>query len=254
MSQTSEHLRLKCSWMKLRAGPEMREMHNGWTRQASSVLSVSIGPEAGQTLKFMACPYAGWPSYPDGTNTWLSQAGHVFSSLNIRDNFDSYGKSGMLSIRRTLHIGLSIRWDTNDYRGKKHTHEDSQILTSRWMLVNIAGMRRLTKRSARLHIAKGFDPDGQDIARHLEYPVFELVSDIEARKRTAGLFNEDWEDGWTLADLFVFETQPTPSLDESACLNSSSKLKNITHESVLSRVELIVIFFVALMVWIEFSR
>ncbi|KAJ7064464.1 hypothetical protein C8F01DRAFT_944788, partial [Mycena amicta] len=26
-----------------------------------------------------------------------------------------------------------------------------------------------------MHIAKGFDPDSQDIARHLGYPLFELV-------------------------------------------------------------------------------
>ncbi|KAJ7057443.1 hypothetical protein C8F01DRAFT_992050 [Mycena amicta] len=38
-----------------------------------------------------------------------------------------------------------------------------------------------------MHIAKGFNPDSQDVARHLGYPLFELVSDIKARKRTGAL-------------------------------------------------------------------
>ncbi|KAJ7057435.1 hypothetical protein C8F01DRAFT_991960 [Mycena amicta] len=180
----------------------------------------------------MACLYAGWPSWnPDGTNTWLSQAGHVFSSLNIRDNFDSYGMCVIhLSVHNQLNFAVIVApaqvkvecsaqsiptgylFLCSAYRAL--ANEDSKEGIAYWSLDPL-GYKRLSREEARargfpnlaitkefdryswdvsvyeeiraLHIARGLDPDSQDIARSLGYPLFELVSDIEARERTGAL-------------------------------------------------------------------
>ncbi|KAJ7057452.1 hypothetical protein C8F01DRAFT_332696 [Mycena amicta] len=238
---------------------------------------------------------------------WLAQAGHIFNLLNIRDKFDSYflaygwtgvkftvpegAPNGYLFYRPPLHRKCSqvfwsldplgrerLSWKEARTRGFPKLKFSEYANTWNWD----ASMHEEVRA---MHIAKGFDPDSQDVARHLGYPLFELVSDIKARKRTASFFDENWEedgwtladllsarkrtatffdegweeDGWTPADLFVSETptQLNPLVEESHFKASSAfKLNNILHEGVtfVPRVELIVIFFFTLAVWIELSR
>ncbi|KAJ7056908.1 hypothetical protein C8F01DRAFT_338112 [Mycena amicta] len=56
-----------------------------------------------------------------------------------------------------------------------------------------------------LQIAKGFDPDSQleDVVRHLEYPLCELVSDIKARKHGVRGCSPTTEDDWTLSSALM---------------------------------------------------
>ncbi|KAJ7057437.1 hypothetical protein C8F01DRAFT_332231 [Mycena amicta] len=227
--------------MKWLVNPDMSELHNGGRR-------VSIGPEvAGKHLQFRPL------SHLNPQRVWLSQAAHVFHSLNIGDNFDSYVIAGPAAVKVECfvpenvptgylflcppHRALKIETATKhiaywslDPMGRTHlsteearAHGFPDLLISRYT-DEFRWDASVYEEFRALHIAKGFDPDSQDIARHLGYPLFELVSDIKARKHTAAFLDEDWEDdGWTVADLFVLETQPTPSLDESACMNSKHR-------------------------------
>ncbi|KAJ7064456.1 hypothetical protein C8F01DRAFT_1126932 [Mycena amicta] len=276
------------------------QLRNGWEHY-------SIGPEKTGQMVQLSLPN---PLMYTMDTIWLSQAGHIFNLLNIRERFDSYVLAyGWANVEFTVPEGapngyLFCRKSWQPLRKKP-----SQVF---WSLDPL-GRERLSWKEARergfpklifskyvrtwnwdapvyeeiraMHIAKGFDPDSQDIARHLGYPLFELVSDIKAHKRTATFFDEDWEedgwtladflsarkrtamffdeledwedDSWTLADLFVSETptQPNPLVEESH-VKVSSALNNILHEGVtfVPRVELIVVCFFALAVWIELSR
>ncbi|KAJ7064475.1 hypothetical protein C8F01DRAFT_768798, partial [Mycena amicta] len=222
------------------------------------------------------------------TTIWLSQAGHIFNSLNIRDKFDSYFLAyKWAKVQFTVPEGVPTGYL---FYVPPLQKKPFQFF---WSLDPL-GHDRLSLKEARaggfpklifskyahtwnwdatvyeevraMHIAKGFDPGSQDIARHLGYPLFELVSDIKARKRTASFFDEDWEDdgwsladllsarkrtalffdedweddGWTLVDLFVSETltQPNPLVEESH-VKVPSAFKNILHEGVtfVPRVE-----------------
>ncbi|KAJ7064472.1 hypothetical protein C8F01DRAFT_768737 [Mycena amicta] len=274
---------------------ESTRLQNGWERY-------SIGPEkAGQRVQ-LSNP----PTYRI-TTTWLSQAGHIFNLLNIRDKFDSYflawgwpnvvftvpegAPNGYLFYMPPLQKKPSqvfwsldplgreqLSWKEARERGFPKLVASNSVRTyqRQWDACVYEEIRAM-------HIAKGFDPDSQDVARHLGHPLFELVSDIKARKRTATFFDDDWEedgwtladllsarkrtalffdedwedDGWTLVDLFVSETltQPNPLVEESH-VKVPSAFKNILHEGVtfVPRVELIVIFFFLLAVWIELSR
>ncbi|KAJ7057444.1 hypothetical protein C8F01DRAFT_1372121 [Mycena amicta] len=294
---TSDHGPLRLEVMDQTGWPGLpgrsTRLRNGWKRY-------SIGPEkAGQRVRLYN------PKSQKMDTIWMSQASHIFNSLNIRDKFDSYFLAyGWPKVKFTVPEGAPNGYLFYSPIGLQLPKKPSQIFWSfdplgreqlSWKEARARGFPKLIlsnfveafqwdasvyEEIRAMHIAKGFDPDTQDVARHLGYPLFELVSDIKARERTARFLDEDWEDdgwtladlfgvpatpavflddgweddGWTLADLFASETQPRPLSDESTPLNTLGTLKNILHGSSLPRAELIVILLVALAVWIELSR
>ncbi|KAJ7064446.1 hypothetical protein C8F01DRAFT_768235 [Mycena amicta] len=235
-------------------------LHNDWTR-------ISVGPEvAGQTLGFDAYR---WPSSgPIISDVWLSQARHVFSALNIRNDFHSYvivastrvdvkfsvpqnvpaGYLFLCPPRRALESKASEKdiayWSLDPLGHSRLSREEAHIRGFPDPVISRHGHKyrwdALVYEEIRaVHIAKGFDPDSQEVARHLGYPLFELVSDTQARLT---LF-EDWETNdfsWTLANFFgekPSETHPP--------------IENIV---VLRVLGVLAILFVAVAVWIELSR
>ncbi|KAJ7064452.1 hypothetical protein C8F01DRAFT_1229068, partial [Mycena amicta] len=289
---TSDHFPVELmgytSWLMVGS----TRLRNGWQRY-------SIGPEkAGQRVHFSPGPSPNLLNIMDAL--WFSQAGHIFNLLNIRDKFDSYflayGRArlaftvpdnvphGYLFCRPTgprrwlPKKPFQVFWSLDPQGREQLSWKEARkqgfprlIISNDFSTYQRQWDASVYEEIRAMHIAKGFNPDSQDLARHLGYLLFELVSDIKARNRTARFLDEDWEDdgwtladlfsvpetpavffddgweddGWTLADLFVSETQPS-SPDERAHLNASSTLKNILHGSALPRAELIVIFLVAL--------
>ncbi|KAJ7057449.1 hypothetical protein C8F01DRAFT_332622 [Mycena amicta] len=271
---------------------ESTRLRNGWERY-------SIGPEkAGQRVQI-----SNRLLYMMDT-IWWSQAGHIFNLLNIRDKFDSYFLAyGPPQVEFTVPEGapngylfyvpplqkkpFQFFWSLDPLGREQLSWKEARTRGFPRLIFSKNGYRQqwdtsMYEEVRAIHIAKGFDPDSQDIARHLGYPLFELVSDIKARNRTATFFDENWEeDGWTLADLLsarthtalffdedweedgcqwtladlFVPTRPNP-LVEGSHFKASSAFKNILHKGVtfVPQVELIVICFFAFAVWIELSR
>ncbi|KAJ7714798.1 hypothetical protein B0H16DRAFT_513973 [Mycena metata] len=147
--------------------------------------------------------------HPD--ETWLSQANYIFSSLQIKSNLEDYflinrivfkitiggaGKdppSGYLLLCPTEDFrpgGTSFRWPKSpaywslDSEGIEvlSTEEAAhlgfppfqfatEIRGSSWDDSVYAGLRKF-------HRSKGFDPDSQDIALHLDEPLYRLSRDV----------------------------------------------------------------------------
>ncbi|KAJ7057439.1 hypothetical protein C8F01DRAFT_991836, partial [Mycena amicta] len=174
---------------------------------------------------------------------WLSQARHVFSALNIRNDFHSYGMSVVSRctlansnpiesppvIVASTRVDVKFSVPQNVPAGYLFLCPPRRALESKASEKDIAywsldplGHSRLSREDARargfpdpvisrhghkyrwdalvyeeiraVHIAKGFDPDGQEVARHLGYPLFELVSDTQARRtlHCSTLAPADW--------------------------------------------------------------
>ncbi|KAJ6483303.1 hypothetical protein C8R45DRAFT_300503 [Mycena sanguinolenta] len=145
--------------------------------------------------------------------TWLSQANHIFTRLNIASNFEKYVYlsnidfeikiSGSTDNRPTgylfvcsakdLQIGASsFRWSacpaywsldpsgvdplsTVEARrlGFPCIEFEISVCKRSWDANVYAGLRRFYR-------AKGFDPDSQDVARHLGYPLYQVSPHVVA--------------------------------------------------------------------------
>ncbi|KAJ6540643.1 hypothetical protein B0H19DRAFT_332802 [Mycena capillaripes] len=144
---------------------------------------------------------------------WLSQANSVFSRLGITSNFDDYVSvdqvhyiydlliSETTPLPSTGFLYLPPHTDLLSDSGTEFGHPECPCY---WSL-ELSGTKRLTTEEAtelgfpvvksrleaegscwdasiykairEFHQAKGFDADSQDVARHLEYPLFHLVND-----------------------------------------------------------------------------
>ncbi|KAJ7679403.1 hypothetical protein DFH06DRAFT_1078885 [Mycena polygramma] len=175
-------------------------MKNGWTRYHWS--------DASLTGRFTLSRYC-IQSY----QTWLAQANHIFTRLHITSNLEDYGLVNAMHFTinfeqptecpppgylflcpsKDLQIGLSAyRWPTYpaywtlDPNGSAPLSIEeaarlgfpsielrTDIVMEYWDSSVYAGLRQF-------HQGKGFDPDSQDVARHLGLPLFQLTSDIEA--------------------------------------------------------------------------
>ncbi|KAF7359780.1 hypothetical protein MVEN_00702900 [Mycena venus] len=178
------------------------EMGNGWTRFCSS--------DAFNT-RFSTFVYP--KITPDGVcECWLAQANHIFSRLGIMSNLEDFVL--ITAVRFTLKITLTIedpptgflflcpkdnfrtgpssfQWpDCSAYwsldpsgTDRLSTEEaewlgfptfqlNTEIWRASWDDSVYAGLRQF-------HQAKGFDPDSQDVARHLGYLLLRLSSEID---------------------------------------------------------------------------
>ncbi|KAF8158677.1 hypothetical protein K438DRAFT_1860956, partial [Mycena galopus ATCC 62051] len=163
-------------------------MQNGWTHFESSEIS---------DLSVSRCLRFGGDSLEH--HVWLSQANHIWSHLQITDDYEKYGWVNRIDF--TLHFPQSL---PNGYLflclfqgAKAHTywsHDPSG--TPRLSLaesincgfpvpqlklrVSICSLKWTQYPSQpylalrRFHLAKGFDPDSQDVAIHLGYPLYQI--------------------------------------------------------------------------------
>ncbi|KAF7337149.1 hypothetical protein MVEN_02152900 [Mycena venus] len=174
-------------------------MEDGWTRFASDSASNGI---------FWLEVWATNAIY------WLSQANHIFGRLQITSNLENYvlvrGAYFQLKISETVgsprtgflflcpeedfHVGpSSFRWPecpaywSLDPCGVERlsTFEATQLgfpsiqLTATidgwyWEDIVYGGL-------GQFHRAKGFDPDSQEVARHLRYPLFQLSNERDSQ-------------------------------------------------------------------------
>ncbi|KAJ7827423.1 hypothetical protein B0H13DRAFT_2119492 [Mycena leptocephala] len=144
--------------------------------------------------------------------SWLSQANHIFSRLGITTDVTDYGlmreayfrifvskasgnpPPGHLFVcpEKDLQIGPSsfrmpdcpAYWSLDPSGAERLSPEeaaelgfpsirlDTVIFTASWDADVYAALRQF-------HRAKGFDPDSQDVARHLGYPLYELSSVVD---------------------------------------------------------------------------
>ncbi|KAJ7710245.1 hypothetical protein B0H16DRAFT_644080 [Mycena metata] len=191
-------------------------MGNGWTRyRADDVFDTEI----------MHCVYS------DDPGDWLSQANHVFSSLEITSNLEDYVRIGHINF--TLTVGNARGDPPTGYlflcaKGDLQTGPSSfswPNYPAHWSL-DPEGIEALsTEETARLgfppfqvgtevvgkswdasvyaglhqfHQGKGFDPDSQDVARYLGHPLYELCGDVSSPFAHVDDFDdtEDADDEW----------------------------------------------------------
>ncbi|KAF7337164.1 hypothetical protein MVEN_02154400 [Mycena venus] len=165
------------------------KMKNGWTRFRSNNAF---------NARVMTCVY---PQFCRGAfhDWWLAQANHVFSRLGITSNLEDYvlvnndPPAGFLFLcpGDDFQTGpLSFRWpDCPAYwsldpwgvdrlsmeeatqLGFPLIQQTTEVWGCHWDDRVYAGLRHFDQ-------GKGFDPDSQDVARHLGYPLFKLSSKI----------------------------------------------------------------------------
>ncbi|KAF7374204.1 hypothetical protein MSAN_00302500 [Mycena sanguinolenta] len=138
---------------------------------------------------------------------WLSQANHIFSALHILSDFQHYVVPGRIEFQLTIStneadtpMGFLFLCPPEDFRAEKSSLKWPDY-PAYWSL-NPSGAERLTLEEAislgfasfqlrtqsygkswdasvyaglrQLHRGKGFDPDSQDLARHLGCPPYQL--------------------------------------------------------------------------------
>ncbi|KAJ6528883.1 hypothetical protein B0H19DRAFT_533185 [Mycena capillaripes] len=144
--------------------------------------------------------------------SWLSQAYHIFSCLQITSNFDDYAliytirfeiaisaseeetPAGFLFLcpKEDFNVGpFSFKWPecpaywSLDPTGAERLNAEeatelrfpsfqlsTEIRTVTWDASVYAGLRQF-------HTAKGFDPDSQDVARDLGLPLYQLSNEVD---------------------------------------------------------------------------
>ncbi|KAJ7732541.1 hypothetical protein B0H16DRAFT_176578 [Mycena metata] len=188
-------------------------MKNGWTRfDAKDVCNRLLA----YTLHF-----------PSNEFAWLTQANHIFSRLRITSSFEDYvlmycvkfqikigntrqdAPPGCLFLCPTIKFqtGLSsFRWPdcpaywSLDPSGvdRLSTEEAAQLgFASLQLTTKVEGLSWDTSVYAgvrQFHQAKGFDPESQDVARHLGCPLYELPRNTEP---PFAHVEEDWSDDGT---------------------------------------------------------
>ncbi|KAJ7038413.1 hypothetical protein C8F04DRAFT_1089064 [Mycena alexandri] len=188
---------INCGWGSLAMPPDVFDMTDSSTRFNATEVS-----ERAFRLYFQTSA---------GPSIWLSQANHNFHRLQVIDNYADYAVIDRIdfcvrilpsaSTPPTGYLFLcppsAFRADSSSFRWPdspaywsfdplgverltaeeaKHVGFPSMHLTAvvwgRWWDASVyTGLRQF-------HAAKGFDPDGQDVARHLGYPLYELSGEM----------------------------------------------------------------------------
>ncbi|KAJ7699097.1 hypothetical protein B0H16DRAFT_1644290 [Mycena metata] len=173
---------------------------NGWTRYSFSSLELDY-----ETAEICFIAYC-------DASIWLSQANYIFNSLHINNREDYALVSlveftieiqsiiegppmGYLFVCPASHFQMgpvSVKWPdypaywSSDPSGLERLcpHEATRqgfpslkmtthVVASSWDTSIYAGLRQF-------HTGKGFDPDSQDVARHLGYPLFKIFNHAKA--------------------------------------------------------------------------
>ncbi|KAJ7041111.1 hypothetical protein C8F04DRAFT_169971 [Mycena alexandri] len=167
--------------------------------------------------RYHLCDVVGWTlfcSVYHDSRHWLSQANHIFSRMGITSNYQSYAivdtrvfEIQISEVARTPPEGYLFLCPTTDLKNGPNsvcwpdcpaywsldssglqrlsteeaehlgfpTIEFTSIIHTRsWDASVYAGIRQFDK-------AKGFNPYSQDIARHLGYPLFQILEEQDGR-------------------------------------------------------------------------
>ncbi|KAJ7025830.1 hypothetical protein C8F04DRAFT_1127236 [Mycena alexandri] len=195
-----EHIKVDiCGWFG--SDEEGVVMANGWTRFSTRSVISSYPRAVHLTLRVGGSDIFGW----------LSQANHVLKRLEIASNFHNYVFLEAISIYMRIQpitentpIGYlflcpashfrtgpaSFTWpdcpaywsldfsgmerlstEEARYFGFPSFESSSQVSGTFWEGSTYAGLRQF-------HAGKGFDPDSQELAHHLEYPLYQLSSEV----------------------------------------------------------------------------
>ncbi|KAJ6522065.1 hypothetical protein B0H19DRAFT_1386734 [Mycena capillaripes] len=144
--------------------------------------------------------------------SWLSQANHIFSRLQITSNFDDYALISSISFELVISAseeespaGFLFLCPTEDFRTgpfsfwwpecpaywsrdplgvERLTAEKATELGFPSLRLNTTGVTRSWDANVyaglrQFHKAKGFDPDSQDVARYLGEPLWQLSNEMD---------------------------------------------------------------------------
>ncbi|KAJ7168980.1 hypothetical protein C8R46DRAFT_243344 [Mycena filopes] len=183
------------SWPK-----DGKVLEDGWTRyQADNVFNTELS----RYLTYLECSEA---------RAWLSQAHHIFSCCQITSHLKDYALVD--AVYFTLSISspnttpppgylflcpleafetgpVTLKWPdcpaywSLDPLGVEHLSTEeatrlgfpsmelqTQVFGESWDASVYAGLRQF-------HEAKGFDPDSQDVARHIGYPLYRVSGEMD---------------------------------------------------------------------------
>ncbi|KAF8175230.1 hypothetical protein K438DRAFT_1939713 [Mycena galopus ATCC 62051] len=175
-------------------------MENGWTRVAScDAADIRISLEIWST---------------EGPRYWLTQANHIFNCLKITCNYEAYvlvtqikchlnifgskesTPAGYLFLCPWADLGLDIHgqfrlpeclsyWSTDPSGAKRLTTEGAKALRFPNIQLEMWAEGYSWDGSVyvglhQFHQGKGFDPESQDLARHLGYPLLRLPGELDA--------------------------------------------------------------------------
>ncbi|KAJ7667219.1 hypothetical protein B0H17DRAFT_1089030 [Mycena rosella] len=174
----------------------------------------------------------GSPSVP-----WLAQANHIFTRLGITSNYDDYvlvnsiGFMVLISATlETLPEGYLFICPTEDLQpesglfwwpdcpaywratlGFPTINLKTVVGGVSWDAGIYAGLRKF-------HEVKGFDPDSQDVAKHLGYSLYQLSSEVDipfahVEDEEVGIGNDEsngpvTEEGETIKAAAIAESEP----------------------------------------------
>ncbi|KAJ7143691.1 hypothetical protein C8R44DRAFT_845892 [Mycena epipterygia] len=128
-------------------------------------------------------------------DSWLCQANHIFHRLQITSNYEDYAPTkdpppGYLFVSDRQSGPTSFRWpDRRAYWSLDPSGARSLTTAqaTRLGFPSIYWARQVYIRSwddsvyaavRKFHEAKGFDPDSQDLVRHMDYPLYRISDDI----------------------------------------------------------------------------
>ncbi|KAF8181460.1 hypothetical protein K438DRAFT_1841179, partial [Mycena galopus ATCC 62051] len=178
-------------------------MENGWTRFTSGdVVDGESNFQWGHAL----------PGFAELARPWLSQANHIFNRLGISSNFEDYVLVEWMTFELSISLPTAEPPDAFLFLCPPENFLIRDTLSFEWpdcpayWSFDPSGAERLSpedaikfgfpsmERSTRMrgrswgdmvyaglrqfHQGKGFDPDSQDLARHLGYPLYQLSTEV----------------------------------------------------------------------------
>ncbi|KAJ7679417.1 hypothetical protein DFH06DRAFT_1166546 [Mycena polygramma] len=209
------------------------------------------------------------PSYLNGCDPWLSQGNHLFTRLHITTNLQNYGcvewftfEVHLVQTARNPPPAYLFLCPPGDVRSGPYSYRWPKC-PAYWTL-DPSGIERLTTEEAtqlglplikletemfvsfwdgsvyaglrQFHQGKGFDPDSQDVARHLGHPLYQLTGDMEAPFAHLTVEPQDfWSDDkdWNLG----FADREPQDLRNLACMNNAVKTEETHAEKCSHREE-----------------
>ncbi|KAF7337141.1 hypothetical protein MVEN_02152100 [Mycena venus] len=227
------------SWVSNGRG-NREKLENGWTRFRSK-------DTIGNNIYL-------WIHRGAASKSWLGQANHIFSCLEITSDFEDYALVHTVNFRLTISRGKtdcpsgflflcpenhfqigpsSFTWPVSpaywslDSLGinRLSTEEaarlgfpaiqlNTQIRRNNWDDSIYIGLRQF-------HQGKGFNPNSQDVARHLGYPLYQLSNEIEVPFAHVTEEDSDEEDDRDAEDV---DTTNEPEEGWSAAIKENCML------------------------------
>ncbi|KAF7337145.1 hypothetical protein MVEN_02152500 [Mycena venus] len=192
------------------------KLENGWTRFRSEDV---IGRNIYLWIKLRGADF----------EFWLSQANHIFSCLEITSDLGDYGlviqagfiltiltskvdcPSGFLFLCPENHLRIgpsSFAWPYSPAYWSLDSLGVNRLSTEEATQLGFPTIQRNTEIDGeywddsvyaglrQFHQAKGFDPDSQDVARHLRLPLYQLSNEIEVPFAHVTEEDPDEEEDW----------------------------------------------------------